>query len=136
MTLQTSVALENARLDVIETSLGTFPLIELRSGSPPATPETADSGTLLAVIEPGSDWLAAAAARAKAINGTWPGFGVAGGTIGHFRLKGGPGSPATCQMQGTVTATGGGGDMTVDNVVVAEGQVVTMQTFTLTGGNA
>ena len=39
-------------------------------------------------------------------------------------------------MQGTVTATGGGGDMTVDNVVFAAGQSFTVTGFTLTAGNA
>ena len=34
------------------------------------------------------------------------------------------------------TATGGGGDMTVDNVVFAAGQAFSVTTFTLTDGNA
>jgi hypothetical protein len=39
-------------------------------------------------------------------------------------------------MQGTVTATGGGGDMTVDNVSFAAAQAFTVTSFTLTAGNA
>jgi hypothetical protein len=39
-------------------------------------------------------------------------------------------------MQGTVTATGGGGDMTLDNAVIALAQVVTITGFTLTDANA
>jgi hypothetical protein len=39
-------------------------------------------------------------------------------------------------MQGTVTATGGGGDMQVDNVSFAAGQQFTVTAFTLTDGNA
>jgi hypothetical protein len=39
-------------------------------------------------------------------------------------------------MQGTVTATGGGGDLTVDNVSFASGQAFTVTGFTLTDGNA
>jgi hypothetical protein len=35
-----------------------------------------------------------------------------------------------------VTATGGGGDLTLDNVVVALGQTVTITGFTLTEANA
>jgi hypothetical protein len=41
-----------------------------------------------------------------------------------------------CHMQGTVTATGGGGDMTIDNTSIASGQSVTVTGFTLTEGNA
>jgi hypothetical protein len=39
-------------------------------------------------------------------------------------------------MQGTVTATGGGGDMTLDNVSIASSQAVTVNTFTLTDANS
>ena len=39
-------------------------------------------------------------------------------------------------MQGTVTLTGGGGDMTLDNTSIASGQAVNVTSFTLTDGNA
>jgi hypothetical protein len=39
-------------------------------------------------------------------------------------------------MQGTVTATGGGGDMTVDNTSFAITQAFSVTSFTLTDGNA
>ena len=39
-------------------------------------------------------------------------------------------------LQGTVTATGGGGDMTLDNTSIASAQTVTVSSFTLTDGNA
>jgi hypothetical protein len=39
-------------------------------------------------------------------------------------------------MQGTVTATGGGGDMTLDNTSFAVGQQVNITSFTLTAGGA
>jgi hypothetical protein len=56
----------------------------------------------------------------------------AAGIAAHFRIKQG----ATCHLQGTVTATGGGGDMTLDNVTIATGQQVTITAFTLTAGGA
>jgi hypothetical protein len=136
MTIQVSEGLENARLDAVETYIGVLPILILRSGTPPADVAAADTGTLLAFIPLPSDWMNAAASRAKTLAGSWSGVGVAPGTIGHFRIIGGPGSPATPQLQGTVTATGGGGDMTVDNVSVAEGQVVNVTTFTLRGATA
>ena len=39
-------------------------------------------------------------------------------------------------MQGTITATGGGGDMTLDNTSIASAQQVTITSFTLSAGGA
>ena len=39
-------------------------------------------------------------------------------------------------MQGTITATGGGGDMTVDNTSVTAGQTVNITAFTITAPGA
>ncbi len=39
-------------------------------------------------------------------------------------------------MQGTVTITGGGGDMQLDNINIAQNQLVMVNTFVVTGGNA
>jgi hypothetical protein len=39
-------------------------------------------------------------------------------------------------MQGTVTATGGGGDLTLDNTSIASAQSISINTFTITAGNA
>lgn len=66
--------------------------------------------------------------------GSGPASADAAGTAGHFRIYASDGS--TCHMQGTVTATGGGGDLTLDNVSIAAGQSVTITSFTLTEANA
>lgn len=135
MTLQESVAVRNARLDAIETVAGTSALMRIRTGAPPATCATADSGTVLATVNLPSDWMAAASAGVKSKSGTWQDTSAdAAGTAGHFRIYDTAGT--TCHMQGTVTATGGGGDMTVDNVVFAVGQVFTVNSFDITAGNA
>lgn len=134
MTVQLSVASRNARLDAIETAVGTSPKLQIRTGAQPASCATADSGTLLCEITLPSDWAAAAASGAKAKSGTWSGTGVAAGTAAHFRLKDSAGT--TCHMQGSVTITGSGGDMTVDNTSIAVDQAVTVNTWTITDGNA
>jgi len=135
MAIQLSVAVRNARLDAIETSIGTSAIMEIRSGSAPATCATANSGTVLATIALGSDWMAAASAGAKAKSGTWTDATAdATGTAGHFRIFASDGT--TCGLQGTVTATGGGGDLTLDNTSIASGQAVTISSFTLTDANA
>lgn len=134
MTVQLSVPSRNARLDAIETAVGTAPKLQLRTGAAPANCAAADSGTLLAELTLPSDWMAAAAAGAKALAGSWTGSGAAAGNAAHFRLKDSAGT--TCHMQGTVTATGGGGDLTLDNVSIAVAQAVQITSFNLTDGNA
>lgn len=135
MAIQLSVAVRNARLDAIEVSIGTSAVLKIRTGAPPATCATADSGSVLATVACPSDWLAAAAAGAKALSGSWQDPSADDtGTAAHFRLYATDGT--TCGMQGTVTITAGGGDMTVDNTSFASGQVFNVTSFTLTDGNA
>lgn len=135
MALQYGTTLRNAQLDQIETTIGTSPILRIRTGAPPATCATADSGTVLAEMTLPSDWMAAASSGSKALSGTWSDSSAnATGTAAHFRIYDSGGS--TCHMQGTVTATGGGGDLTLDNTSIASGQTVTISTFTISAGNA
>ena len=135
MAVQLSVAVRNARLDAIETNIGTSAVLRIRSGAPPATCATADSGTLLAEMSLPSSWMADAASGSKAISGTWQDLSAnAAGTAGHFRIYDSGGT--VCGIQGTITATGGGGDMTLDNTSIAITQQVTITSFTLTDANA
>ena len=135
MALQASVAVRNAVLDAIETTIGTSAVLKIRTGAAPATCATADSGTVLATLSLPSDWLAAAASGAKALAGTWSDTSAdAAGTAEHFRVYASDGT--TCGLQGTVTVTAGGGDMTLSSVTVAAGDNVTISSFTLTAANA
>ena len=134
MTVQLGVLTRNARLDAIETTLGTTPWLDLRTGAQPANCASADAGTELEHMALPSDWLAAATGGTKSKAGVWSGTVDAAGTVAHFRIK--ESTDTTCEMQGTVTATSGGGDMEIDNVVLAVGQTVTVNTFVLSDGNA
>jgi hypothetical protein len=135
MTLQYSVTVRNAKLDAVETATGTSAILRIRTGTVPATCATADAGTVVATCTLPSDWMAAASSGTKALTGSWADSSAdATGTAGHFRIYDSAGT--TCHIQGTVTATGGGGDMTVDNTSFASGQAFTVTTFTLTAGNA
>lgn len=135
MALQYSTTVRNARLDVVESTIGTSAVLKIRTGSVPATCATADSGTVLATCTLPSDWMAAASGGTKSLSGTWQDTSAdATGTAAHFRIYDSTGT--TCGIQGTVTATGGGGDLQVDNVSFAAGQAFTVTTFTLTAGNA
>lgn len=135
MALQYSTAVRNARLDVVESTIGASAVLKIRTGAAPANCATADSGTVLASLTLPSDWMAAASGGTKAKSGTWEDTSAdATGTAAHFRLYASDGT--TCHAQGTVTITGGGGDMTVDNTSFASGQAFSVTGFTLTAGNA
>jgi hypothetical protein len=135
MTVQLSVAVRNARLDAIETTIGTSAILKIRSGAQPATCATADSGTVLATLNLPSDYLAAASSGSKAKSGTWEDTSAdATGTAAHWRLYASDGT--TCHAQGSVTATGGGGDLTVDNTSFAVAQPFTITSWSFTDGNA
>lgn len=135
MALQLSITARNARLDAIETTIGTAPILTIRTGTAPADCATANSGTVLATLTLPSDWMANAASGSKAKSGTWQDASADNaGTAAHFRIHDSTGT--TCHLQGTVTATGGGGDLTLDNTSIAAGQTVTITSFTLTDGNA
>lgn len=131
--MQYSVAVRNAQVAAFETTVGVSPKLQLRTGAQPANCAAAASGTLLCEIALPADWLAAPAAGAAAKAGTWTGTGVAVGDAAHFRIVDNAGT--TCHQQGTVTETGGGGEMTVDNDSIAVGQVVTVSTYSVTRGN-
>ena len=135
MTVQNSVAVRNARLDAWETAIGVSAIMKIRSGAQPANCAAADSGTVLATLNLPADWMAAASGGTKAMLGTWADNSAdATGTAAHYRIYASDG--VTCHDQGTVTLTGGGGDLTVDNTSFAAGQAFSVTQFTKTAGNA
>lgn len=131
MTIQLSVAVRNAMLDAIETAIGTSAVIKLRSGAQPANAAAADSGTVISTLSLASDWMAAASSGSKAFSATPLEDTSAdnAGTLAHYRVYASDGT--TCHMQGSITATGGGGDMTVDNTVVTAGQDIKITSWTI-----
>lgn len=132
--MQYSITLRNNQLDQIESTLSVSPKLQIRSGAAPANCAAADSGTLLAEITLPSDWMGAAGSGSKAKAGTWSTTGAGAGVAAHFRIKDSAGT--TCHVQGAITLTGGGGDMTLDNTNIAVGQTVTVNTFAISAGNA
>jgi hypothetical protein len=133
MTLQYSTSVRNAKLDAIETTIGTSPILKIRTGAAPANPAAADSGSVLATVTLPSDWMAAAASGAKAKSGTWEDTSADGtGTAAHFRIYDSGGT--TCHIQGTVGTSAT--DMIVDSTNFTAGQDFIVNTFTITDNNA
>lgn len=137
MALQFSTTLRNAILDAIEATVGASARLLMYSGTKPAQTTDAATGTLLVNMALPADWMAAASGASKVKSGTWQGTGLAaagsGTAAGYFRLTDSTG--ATVFAQGTITVSGGGGDMTLVNTSIAQNQTVSVNTFTLNAGN-
>ena len=137
MALQYSDSVRNAQLDAVESTIGTAAVLKIYdlTASAPANCAAAITGTVLATITLPSDWMNAASTGSKTKLGTWQDASAdAAGTADFFRLFASDGT--TCGAQGTVSATGGGGDLTLDNAVIAAGHSVTIATCALAAGNA
>jgi hypothetical protein len=136
MTIQFSTTLRNARIAAIETGMGTAIVVKIFSGAQPANCAAANSGTELVSYTLASDWATNSGATLTFSSTPISGTAIAGAptNAGHYRAYASDGT--TCHMQGTVTATGGGGDMTLDNISIASGQSVQITGWTITDGNA
>jgi hypothetical protein len=134
MTIQYSDTVRDAKNDVVETTIGTSPKLQMRTGAKPANCAAADTGVLIAEMALPSDWMNASAAGVKTKLGVWSVAAVAAGVLGHYRIKNTAGT--VTHEQGSLTITGGGGDMTADNDNVAIGQTVTVTSYQKTSGNA
>lgn len=115
----------SARLDG-GTGAGT---VQVRSGSQPATGDTAASGTLLATLtlsDPSFGAPSNGAMSANAVAGD--SSADATGAAGWYRALDSTGATV---IDGSVTATGGGGDMTFDNVSFVQGGAINMTSWTI-----
>ena len=137
MSVQWPVAIRNAVLDAWRTAVGNSCTVKLWTGTQPATPPTADSGTLLATWT-GDAACFTTAAASGAVGMTKGGAAVSSGnayaataagtgTAGYYRIYNG----ATCEEQGAI-----GSDMTIDNSAVVSGQTVNITGFTKTAPGA
>lgn len=135
MSVQESTAVRNAKLDAMETTVGTGPHLRIRTGAQPANCAAARSGTVLADMTLPSDWMSNASAGAKAQLGTWSDSSAdASGTAAHWEIM--DSSLTTCHFQGTCTATGGGGDIELLTLALVAGMAVSITSFTFTEANA
>jgi hypothetical protein len=127
MTIQYSTAVNNARLDAIETIVGASAKLKVYTGTKPANCATSATGTLLVDMDLPSDWMSAASANSKAKSGTWTGVGAASGVAGYFRITNTDGTAVG--IQGSAGTSGA--DMIFDNTNIAVEQAVTVTSFTI-----
>ena len=127
MALTVAAASANAMGTALATDIGSGSIIEIRSGSKPATPETAASGTLLVSITVSGSFSSTGGVLTAADPAS--ASPAASGTAGYFRLKK---SGGTAVLDGTVTATGGGGDMQLGSTTITTGVPVDLGVPTIT----
>lgn len=129
MAITDNDALANALIDWLGDHFDGATL-ELRTGAAPGA-NNAATGTVVASMTLPTPAMAAASGRAAAKNGTWQDpVANATGTIGHFRIT--SATPAGRVWEGTVTVTGGGGDLTVNTLSATAGDVVTITGCSIT----
>lgn len=133
MTITVTTAVKNAMLDAIATNWGAGALLRLYSGTAPTNVDTALSGNnVLAVVTPTP--AAASGGSKDMLGGTKSTTGTAsastGTTVTFYRVYASDGT--TAKEQGSVTVTGGGGDLTMVNTSVAQNQPVEVTAFTKT----
>jgi hypothetical protein len=135
--MEKSTAVRNAQLDAIEGTVGVSPVLKLRSGAKPASCSNADTGTVVATLTLPADWMSNASGGAKGLLGTWQDLSAdnsnAGGSM-HWRLYASDGT--TCHLQGTVTVTGGGGEIELQNLNITAGQAINITSFNITASGA
>lgn len=104
--------------------------LEIRTGSAPTNADDEDAGTLLATLtfsDPAFGAASNGVATADSI--TQDSSADATGTAGHFRVKDSDGNVV---FQGSITATGGGGDMELVTTSIVATQPVAITSFTFT----
>lgn len=127
MALSIAVASAQAMGVALASDIGAGAIIEIRSGAKPATPETTAAGTLLVSVPiTGSFTSTGGVLTAADPASVAP---AAAGTAAHFRLKKAGGGAV---LDGTVTATGGGGDMQLGSTTITMGVNVDLGVPTLT----
>jgi hypothetical protein len=133
MALQFSTTVRDGRINSIPTTVGTSPILKIRTGSAPATCATSATGTVVATLTLPSTWLAASSSGTAAKSGTWQDLSAdATGTAGWWELLDSGGT--TRHIQGTVGI--GSGDLQVDNTSFATGQAFSITSFSITDGNS
>lgn len=119
----------DAVVDLLDAGAGAA-TIEVRTGSQPASANDAASGTLLATFtlaDPAFGGAASGVATLASAPRTTT--GAAAGTAGWFRAKDSTGATV---FDGSVTATGGGGDLTLNTTTISIGLTVELTSGTVT----
>lgn len=133
MVMRLSTTLRNALAAAITATIDGGPAagyVEIRTGSQPATANTAASGTLLGTLtlsDPSFGAPSTGVITANTVTGDTS--ADASGTAGWFRAYDSTGAAVE---DGSITATGGGGDMTIASTSIVAGGTINITGWTIT----
>lgn len=125
----TRTAAADAAVDLLDAGAGAA-TIKIYTGAQPATPNDAATGTLLGTLtcsDPAFGAAAAGVATASAITGD--SAADATGTAGWFRAADSTGAAV---IDGSITASAGGGDMILSSVSIVTGGTIDVSSWTIT----
>jgi hypothetical protein len=131
MATRIATASRNVAADAVVDRLdaGGAGTVEIRTGTQPATAEDAATGTLLATLTLPNPAFGSAAAGVATANAIAAVAAVATNTAGWFRAKSGGGATV---LDGSCTATGGGGDMQLNSTSLTSGVNVQITSWVVT----
>jgi hypothetical protein len=130
MSLQFSTTLRNGQADQITSVVGSNALLSIFTGTPPVNCAAASTGTQLAQLSCSATFAPSSSGGVLTVSTITAANAIASGLAGYFRLFKSDG--ITCVMQGTVTQTGGGGDLVADNPTFSSGSPVSFTSWTIT----
>ena len=136
MAIQLSVGSRNAAANgvvgQVDAAVGAGRII-VYTGTPPAAAADIATGTVLVTFTLNDPaFTAAATGTASAVlTPAISATGTAAGTAGYYRIVDAAATPVVA-WQGTVTATGGGGDMTMNTTTISVGLTVNLTALSYT----
>lgn len=139
MTIRINTAARNAAIAAVAALVdggSGAGVIRVYSGSQPATPATSPTGTLLLEFTCSDPAFGSPSTGVVTLDIT-PAVtddGITTGTAGYFRICDSTEAAGTGLgiVDGSVTATGGGGDLTLSTVSITTGLTVTVTSLTMT----
>lgn len=136
MALQFETTIRNTWMDALTTRVGASGLLRIYSGSLPANVAASiGAATLLAELTLNATFAGASSSGTITLNSiTSDSSADATGTAAWFRIWKSDGT--TGILQGTVTATGGGGDLTLNTTSISSGGTVAVTSATFTAPGA
>jgi hypothetical protein len=135
MTLRYSTALRTDQAAAINTLLGTSAKLAIYTGSQPGSVADAATGTKLAELTCNSGAFGDASLGALTLRAITSATITATGTAGWFRIST-SGSPGTAHIDGAVTATGGGGELTLSSTSLVSGASISISSAVITIANS
>lgn len=138
MAIQLSTAARSARMNAtgLNAFIGANAQLKIYSGTRPANPAAAITGTLLATLTCNAGGFGTESNGVLTASAITSGTGTAGAGAGttatHFRLFKSDGT--TVVMDGSIATSGS--DLNLDNTSIAQNQTVACSSFAVTDGNA